>query len=161
MAEAIIGIAGGAIAIIQATTVIIDGMNKVKDAPKNLRKLCLELQDFELVLKQIEGHCRPTQLGGATEKVLRGCTEMLKQLHDLVAPLQQVQENSSKLRQYVQGLHIRPKESEIESAVARLQSQKLTLSLALTAGIFWSVPLYLPYANSADNIAGNLTNATT
>lgn len=144
MAEAIIGIAGGAIAFVQATTLILDGLNKVKDAPKNLQRLCFELKDLEVVLKQIEGNCLPCQPGEPAEKVLRGCVELLKQLHDLVAPFQNAQESSNnKLKHYVQGLRIRPKEGEIENAVARLQSQKLTLSLALMAGVFQSVSLHV------------------
>jgi hypothetical protein len=58
---------------------------------------------------------------------------VLKKLHDLVAPFQRDVEDN-KFKQYVKGLRMRPKEGEIESAVKRLQSQKLTLTLALIAG---------------------------
>jgi hypothetical protein len=41
----------------------------------------------------------------------------------------------NKIKQYWKGLRMRPKESEIESAVKRLQSQKVTLALALITNV--------------------------
>jgi hypothetical protein len=132
MAEAI-GIVAAAIAFAQATAVVLDGMNKVKDAPKNIQELRYELQDLETVLRQIDSTF-PCERGDPTEPVLRSCSDTLKQLHDVIAPFQQEMEDN-KIKQYVRGLRIRPKESEIESAVKRLQSQKLTLTLALLASV--------------------------
>ncbi|KAH8655994.1 hypothetical protein BGZ60DRAFT_459046, partial [Tricladium varicosporioides] len=129
MAAEAIGIAAASIAFAQATAVVLDSMNKMKDAPKNIKELQHEIQDLEAVLKQIENTC-PHQKRDATETVLRNCSDMLKQLLDLVRPFQQEVEDS-KFKQYVKGLRMRPKESEIANVVKRLQSQKLTLTLAL------------------------------
>jgi gas vesicle protein len=128
MAE-VIGIIAAAIAFAQATAVVLDSMKKIKDAPKNINELQHELQDLEAVLRQIDNTCS-YQKGDVTETVLRNCSDMLKQLLDLVRPFQQEVEDN-KFKQYVKGLRMRPKESEIENAVKRLQSQKLTLTLAL------------------------------
>jgi N-terminal domain on NACHT_NTPase and P-loop NTPases len=141
MAE-VVGIIASAIAFAQATVAVLDGMNKIKDAPKNIQELRYELQDLEAVLRQIDS-IFSCQKGDPTEPVLRSCSDTLKQLHDLVAPFRQEVEDN-KIKQYVKGLRIRPKESEIESAVKRLQSQKLTLTLALLASLSRSDSL-LPF----------------
>jgi hypothetical protein len=132
MAE-VIGIVAAAIAYAQVTTAVLDAVKRIKDAPKNIQELHDELQDLEAVLGQID-NTFPYQKGDPTEVVLRSCLAMLKQLHDLVAPFQREVEDT-KFKQYMKGIRIRPKESEIENAVKRLQSQKLTLTLALIASV--------------------------
>jgi len=83
------------------------------------------------VLKQIDSTF-PCQRGDPIEPVLRGCSDTLEQLHDILAPFRQELEDN-KIKQYVKGLRIRSRENKIQSAVKRLQSQKLTLTLALLA----------------------------
>lgn len=141
MAE-IIGIVASAIAFAQATGAALDAVNKIKDAPKNIQELQHELRELEAVLRQIDitFSCKK---GDPTETVLRSCSDNLKQLHDLVAPFQRDVQDK-KFRQYMKGLRMRPKESEIENAVKRLQSQKLTLTLALIAGVPRSDSLWKP-----------------
>lgn len=128
MAE-VIGVIASALALAQATIAVLDTMKKIKDAPKNIRDLQQELRDLEAVLKQIsstfEGKNSET-----TIIVLQSCSNTLKELHDIVAPVQR-EEEDNKLRQYIKVLRQRLKESDIDSAVKRLQSQKLTLTLAL------------------------------
>jgi tRNA U54 and U55 pseudouridine synthase Pus10 len=141
MAEAI-GIAASAIAFAQATAVVLEAVNKIKDAPKNMRELQHELRDLEAVLRQIDSTF-PCQKGDPTDTVLRSCSDMLKQLHELVKPFRQEVEDT-KFKQYVKGLRMRPKESEIENAVKRLQSQKLTLTLTLITGVHQSDSLFVP-----------------
>ena len=130
MAE-VIGIVAATIGFAQTIGAALDAMNKIKDAPKNIEELQHELQDLTAVLMQIES-TYSYQKGDPTETVLRNCEDMLKQLQDLIQPFQP-KEKDNKFKQYVKGLRIRPNESEIESAVKRLQSQKLTLTLALIA----------------------------
>jgi hypothetical protein len=139
MAE-IIGIVASAIDFAQTTVVVLDAMNKIKDAPKNIQELQHELRGLEAVLGQIDTtfSCKK---GDPTETVLRSCSDNLKQLHDLVVPFQRDVEDN-KFRQYVKGLRMHLKESEIENAVKRLQSQKLTLALALIAGVSRSDSLW-------------------
>lgn len=129
MAE-VLGIVSAAIAFAQATAAILDQINKIKDSPKNIRELRNELKGFEMVLLQIDN--LSWKQGDPIETVLRSCSDTLMQLRDLVAPFQQDIEDN-KLKQYVKGLRMRPKESEIENVVKRLQSLKLTLTLALIA----------------------------
>ena len=130
MAE-VIGVVAAAIAFAQATAAVLDTVRNVKDAPKNIQELQYELQDLEAVLRQIESAVS-SRKGGPTEGVLRSCSDTLKQLHELVKAFQQDAEEHN-YKQYIKGLRMRPKESEIESAIKRLQSQKLTLTLALLA----------------------------
>ena len=132
MAETI-GIVAGAIAFTQAIAAVLDSMNKIKDAPKNLQELRHELQDLKVVLGQIHSNFS-CQRGDSIEAILRSCSDTLKQLYNLVEPFQQEVEDN-KFKQYMRGLRIRPKESEIEIAVKRLQSQKLTLGLALISSV--------------------------
>lgn len=132
MAEAI-GIAAAAIAFAQAAAVALDAMSKIKDAPKNIQELQYELRDLQAVLEQI-GSTPSWQQGDPTETALRSCLGVLEQLRDLVAPSQQ-KEGDNAFKLYVKGLRLRPKASEIQSAVKRLQSQKLTLALALISSV--------------------------
>ena len=150
MAEAI-GIAAGAITFAKATAVVLDAINKIKDAPKNIQELQYELRDLEAVLGQI-GNGFPCQGGGPTEAALRSCSDALKQLHDLVAPLRQEVEDN-KFKQYVKGLRMRPKESKIEGVVKRLQSRKFTLVLALIASNSRSGPLSYPARSERIDVA--------
>lgn len=144
MAE-VIGIVAAAIAFAQATASMLDALNNLKDAPKYIQELHRELQDLEAVLIQIDSKFS-CQQGDPVEAVLRNCSATLKQLHDLVTPLQEI--GDSKLKKYAKGLHVRLKEGEIEGAVKRLQSQKLTLTIALIAGAPQSVSLlYCSYNN--------------
>ena len=134
MAE-VIGIVASAIAFAQATVVVLDAMNKIKDAPKNIQELQYELQDLAAVLRQIDDTF-PCQKGDPTETAVQSCLKMLQRLRDLVRPFQREVEDD-RIKQYVRGLRMRPKESEIENAVKRLQSQKLTLTLALITSDRW------------------------
>jgi len=145
MAE-VIGIVAAAIAFAQATAVVLDAMNKIKDASKNIRELQHEIEDLAAVLGQIDDTFL-AQKGDPTDTALRSCAEMLKNLHDLIVPLQQEIEDN-KLKQYMKGLRLRPKESEIESAVKRLQSQKLTLTLALISSMHRSDSIVIPLVRS-------------
>src|SRR6266487_4816702 len=130
MAE-LIGVVTGAIAFAQAIVAGLDVINRAKDAPKNIRELQHELRDLETVLGQIN-NTFSCQKGDPTDEVLRSCFDRLRQLHDLITPFQQEVEGN-KLKQYVKGIRMRPKESEIGNAVKQLQSPKLTLTLALIA----------------------------
>ena len=132
MAE-VIGIVSAAITVAQAMAAALDAVNKIRDAPKNIQELQYELRDLEQVLRQISTTLQRQKVG-PTEAVLRSCSDTLKQLRDLVAPFQQEVEDN-KIKQYVKGLRLRPKSSEIENAVKRLQSQKLTLAIAMVASI--------------------------
>ncbi|OCK73077.1 hypothetical protein K432DRAFT_18093, partial [Lepidopterella palustris CBS 459.81] len=76
-----------------------------------------------------------SQTGGPTETVLRNCSATIRQIHDLIAPFQREIEDK-KVKQYLKGFRMRMKESEIGEAVKRLQSQKLTLTLALVSSIY-------------------------
>lgn len=130
MAE-VIGIVAAAIAFAQTSAAVLDVLKKIKDTPKYVHDLQQELYDLESVLRQIDDTV-PFQKGDSIEMVLRRCCETLKQLHELIdiAP-----ENNHKLMQLVKVLRIRPKENDIESFLRRLQSQKLTLTLALIARV--------------------------
>jgi hypothetical protein len=141
MAEAV-GIAAAAIAFAQATGAVLDAMIRIKDAPKNIQKLQHELQDLEAVLGQID-NTLSYQKGDPTETVLQSCSDMLQQLHVLIKSFQR-EVGDNKFNQFVKGLRMRPKESEIENAVKRLQSQKLTLTLALVACVPRSGSLWQP-----------------
>ena len=132
MAE-VIGIVAAAIAFAKAATVALDAMSKIKDAPKNIQELQYELRDLQAVLEQI-GSTPSWRQGDPIETALRSCLGVLEQLRDLVAPPQH-KEGDNAFKLYVKGLRLRPKASEIQSAVKRLQSQKLTLALALISSI--------------------------
>jgi len=156
MAE-VIGIVASAIAFAQATAAVLDAMNKIKDAPKSIQELQYELRELEAVLRQIDS-TSSCQKGEPTATVLRSCSDMLKRLRDLIAPFRQEAEEN-KFKQYVKGLRIRSIEGEIESAVKRLQSQKLTLTLALIASVHRSDSLSYPSRNDNINtITGDLIN---
>jgi hypothetical protein len=108
----VVGIIAAAIAFAQATVVVLDAMNQIKDAPKNIQELQYELRDLAAVLRQIDGTFS-CQKDDPTETAVRSCSVMLKQLHDLVGPFQHVEDN--RIKQYVKELRVRLKESVAKS----------------------------------------------
>ena len=144
MAE-IIGIIASAITVVNATAAALDTINKVKDVPKYIKDLNFELEDLTIVLQQIRDTFT-CQKGDPTEKVLRSCSQMLKKLHDLITPIHQSTDTNI-VQQYVKSLRVRVKQGEIESMIKRIQSYKLTLTLALISSIRRSDPLFTSAGN--------------
>jgi N-terminal domain on NACHT_NTPase and P-loop NTPases len=140
MAEAI-GVAAGAIAFVQATSVVLNAISKIRNAPQYIQGVQSELSELEGLLRQVDAFS--CQKGDPAETALRSCSEALKRLHDLVVPLQQEVSNK-KFMQYIKGFRMRQKESEIEDAVKRLESRKVNLVIALAASKSRSDPLSSP-----------------